>query len=349
MSIKKIDVGGEYDVIIDEDLLGRLGEFLPQDIVGERTAIIVTDSNVAPLYLETVKKSLAASYENVLDFVFPAGEHSKAPEILLNLVRFLAHQHVTRSDVIFALGGGVVGDLAGFAAGIYTRGIEYVGLPTSLLAAVDSSVGGKTAVDLPEGKNLIGVFKRPAAVICDIKTFDTLPALQFSCGMGEVIKYAFLSPGFADLIDGFCDNKADISELVSACVRIKSRVVSEDFLDKGARATLNFGHTIGHAVELLSDFSLTHGAAVAVGMAVLVRAEAPALYPRLSAWLSRFSLPERVGYAPEDILRAAKADKKRGSSGTTMVFPHENALGTVFLRKVTDEELLNIITRGIKL
>ncbi|MBQ2812197.1 MAG: 3-dehydroquinate synthase, partial [Clostridia bacterium] len=268
---KKIDVkaGKPYSVKIGKGLLDKAGE--EAKALGlDGKALIVSDDNVAALYIEKASAALEKSGFEVFSFVIPHGESSKSAENLLAILEFAAENAFSRTDTFFALGGGVVGDLCGFAAAVYMRGTNFVQLPTTLLAAVDSSVGGKTAIDLEAGKNLAGAFYQPKLVLCDTDTFDTLPDEEFSNGMAEVIKYGmFCDGGFLDILT---ESNTDIEEIVARCVAIKARVVEADEFDKGERMFLNFGHTVAHAVENLSGYTTPHGSAVAIGMAVITKA-----------------------------------------------------------------------------
>ena len=257
-----------YQVHIGTGLLDRAGE-LSAPLFSGRRAVIVSDSNVWPLYGARVLSSLERAGFQAEPFVFPAGEASKNPQTLLELISFLAGRALSRSDGVFALGGGVTGDMAGLAAALYLRGVPCVQLPTSLLAVVDSSVGGKTAVDLPAGKNLVGSFYQPHLVLIDPDTRATLPPRELSGGMGEVIKYAATFD--RDLWPLLEDTK-HLEQVVLRCLDLKRQVVQRDELDTGERMLLNFGHTLGHAIEKAQNFEgYIHGEAVAAGMCLMTR------------------------------------------------------------------------------
>ena len=244
-----------YPVIIGSNILPTLGQQVAQICAGTKAAII-SDTNVWPLYGSAVQKSLKEAGLTAVSYVFPAGEKSKNGRNYLNILDFLATNQLTRSDCIIALGGGVVGDISGFAAATYLRGISYIQIPTTLLAAVDSSVGGKTAIDLTAGKNLAGAFCQPKLVLCDTDTLSTLPEDIFRDGCAEVIKYAVLF---------------ERENVIARCIQWKAQVVEKDELDLGERMKLNLGHTMGHGIEILSNFSLSHGKAVAIGLAMICR------------------------------------------------------------------------------
>ena len=273
--MKRINVNAstKYDVKIGSGLLSSLGnEVAAVTKVG--VAAIVSDSNVWPFYGETAQKSLENSGFSVVSFVFPAGESSKSGAVYLDLMNFLAENHVTRSDCLIALGGGVVGDLTGFAAATFLRGIHYIQVPTTLLASVDSSVGGKTAINLDAGKNLAGAFYQPKLVLCDTDLLESLPKETFIDGCAEVIKYGVL---YDPELYAHLEEKGlffDRESVIARCVELKRDVVAEDEFDTGSRMKLNLGHTIGHGVEKGSNFTVSHGKAVAIGMAIVSRAAA---------------------------------------------------------------------------
>lgn len=253
-----------HDVLIEHGLIDRAGEMLAEVIKPCQT-MVVTDENVAPLYSGRVMSSLLeAGFEPAL-VVLPAGEATKCGTQYLALLEQFAEAGLTRSDLVVALGGGVIGDLAGFAAASYLRGVAVAQIPTTLLAAVDSSVGGKTAIDLKAGKNLVGAFHLPIRVLCDPDCLTTLPPEQLAVGMAESIKYGVLfdEPLFELLEHGA---PPDLTETITRCVAHKQAVVSRDFTDKGERQLLNLGHTFGHAIEACSGYTILHGEAVAIGM-----------------------------------------------------------------------------------
>jgi 3-dehydroquinate synthase len=282
-----------------------------------------------------------AGYETVV-FKARSGEKSKNAFTYIRLLEFLAEKGVTRSDVIVAFGGGVVGDLAGFAAATYMRGISYVQIPTTMLAAVDSSVGGKTAIDLDGGKNLAGAFHQPKIVLCDRSLLEMLPPRIFVEGCAEVIKYAVIADEglFRMLESGL---PLDLEETITRCVRIKRDIVCEDELETGERRLLSFGHTVGHAVERLSGYMMTHGNAISIGMAIEMLASvrmglcSDECYSDLVDLLHKFGLPYKTRYRADDIARAAMADNKRRNKKITMVFPRR--IGKCTLLDVEVEKL----------
>ena len=272
MKSVKISVSKEYEVLIGHGLINDCGELCRGVLAESVKAAVISDDNVAPLYLERVKAALEKAGFAVVSFVFPHGESSKNGGTYLEILNFLAENQITRTDALIALGGGVVGDITGFAAATYLRGIRFVQIPTSLLAMVDSSVGGKTAIDLPAGKNLAGAFCQPELVICDLDTLDTLSDAFFTDGCAEVIKYGILKD---EALFAHLEEKAqgfDREYVISRCVELKRDYVTEDEFDTGLRMMLNLGHTVGHAIEKLSAYSVPHGSAVAMGMAIIARA-----------------------------------------------------------------------------
>ncbi|HOU10994.1 MAG TPA: 3-dehydroquinate synthase [Clostridiales bacterium] len=323
----------DYGVLVGSGLLKEAGR-LCGDGAGKKAAI-VTDSKVGPLYAGALDNALREAGWEPCVFVFRQGERSKNMNTLGRLLEFLAASRLTRSDTVFALGGGVTGDLAGFAASVYLRGIPCVQLPTTLLAAIDSSVGGKTAVNLRAGKNLAGAFWQPERVICDCETFRTLDADTLADGMAEAVKYAMIRdrPLYDILMQG--DFLTDAERCVARCVAIKADIVSRDERDNGERLLLNFGHTAGHAVERASGFNITHGRAVAIGMVMAARAadrldlsDGNCAKPLVEA-LEKYGLPHTSPFDAETLARIALADKKRSGSNIRLVLPR--TVGESFL------------------
>jgi 3-dehydroquinate synthase len=336
-----------YDVRIDAGLLGKAGKA----IAGVRpggTVLVVTDQNVEALYAGALQQSLRDAGFRTEKFVFPAGERAKAPETLFSLLNAMAAFGMTRTDTVAALGGGVTGDLAGLAAALYMRGIGLVQLPTTLLAAVDSSVGGKTAVDLPAGKNLVGAFYQPHLVLCDTDTMKTLPAAERSNGAAEIIKYAFLRE---ESLLALLTQPERLAELIARCVAVKRDIVRADERDTGCRQLLNFGHTVGHAVEQCSGFTVPHGSAVAVGMAVMTRACvrrglcAPDCLTRLYEALAQCSLPASTSFSADALFSAMLRDKKRENETVTLVICR--AVGRCELLRVPVAEAREFLAEGL--
>ena len=347
----------EYDVTIGPGLLRECGTRL-RGAVPLCHMAVVTDSNVAPLYLKTVKDSLLEAGYQVSTYMFPAGEEHKNFDTLSGILEFLAEEHLTRTVCVAALGGGVTGDMAGLAAALYLRGVKYVQLPTTLLSAVDSSVGGKTAIDLKAGKNLAGAFLQPSAVICDTNCLETLPPEVSADGAAEAIKTAVLSDaGLFNAIEDGMFMMTDTAAIIAHCVQYKAGVVERDEKEQGERKLLNLGHTVGHAIEKCSDFTIPHGHAVAAGLAVMARASKRLgwmLEEGINAWtadricsaLRLTGLPISTEYSPEVLAQAALSDKKRAGDSITIVVPRE--IGNCELKKIHVSELEAIIRAGLE-
>ncbi len=321
-----VSASRDYEVLISRGLLDRAGELL-RPITRAETAVIVSGDKVWPLYGRRLVTSLEDSGFRVLSFVIPLGEQRKNLETYGQLLRFLSENRLTRGDVLIALGGGVAGDLTGFAAATYQRGMDYVQVPTTLLAMVDSSVGGKTAVNLETGKNQVGAFYQPCAVLCDPALLESLPEEERLCGCGEVIKYGVLGDAaFFEKLEK-SGVREDLEHVIETCVMMKRDIVARDEFDRGQRRLLNLGHTFGHAVEAVSGFQIPHGQAVAIGLAIICRASAakgimdPAQAERVIALLRRTGLPTETEYAPEELIAALHTDKKILGQTLNLVVP----------------------------
>lgn len=343
-----------YPITFYSDFSGLSREVESLENRGKRLCI-VTDSHVAPLYLETVKKELEKTGREIYSYILPAGEENKNLEEIQGIYEFLINNHFDRKDLLAALGGGVVGDMTGFSAATYLRGIDFIQIPTTLLAQVDSSIGGKTGVDFKQYKNMVGAFHQPLLVYMNVATLKTLSDREFACGMGEVIKHglirsreynSWLTEHSGEILSR--EEKTCQEMIYQSCV-IKKTVVENDPTEKGERAVLNMGHTVGHAVEKLKDFTMPHGQCVAVGCMA-------------SAWLSRkkgllsneeyletaeqmklFGLPLAVeGLSAKDILDTTKSDKKMEKGHIKFVLMEKPGYAVVDTG-VTDEELLEAI------
>ena len=349
MKTVHIDASRSYDVRIGRGLLDDCGRQIAER-VRSASAAVVADDTVYALYGERVCASLEAAGVRTVCYVFPHGEKSKNLLEYAKILNFLAENRVTRADALIALGGGVTGDLGGFAAATYLRGIPFVQLPTTLLAAVDSSVGGKTAVDLPAGKNLAGAFYQPELVLCDLDTLDSLPREIFLDGCAEVIKYAVLGSRelFALLAD--IPSGKGLEEVTARCVEMKRDFVQSDELDRGARQMLNLGHTFGHAVEASSRFTLSHGKSVAIGMAMILRAAcsrglcSAETRDAVIALLQRYGLPTECPYPADMLLGALSADKKIFGTRLNLVVPTD--IGACRLLPVGVDELSGWLRDG---
>ena len=345
--MKKIHVktGTEYNVLIGENLLNDTGA-LVSEVKKPCKAAIISDDKVYSLYGKVVENSLEKSGFEVVSYYFENGEKSKNLATFGNILEFLAESKLTRTDIIIALGGGVVGDMAGFCASVYLRGIDFVQIPTTLLAAVDSSVGGKTAIDLEHGKNLAGAFHQPILVICDTKAFDTLDSRQISCGMAEVIKYGIIcDKELFEMLEN--DDTPDYTTLSARCISIKRDIVEKDEFEHGDRKLLNLGHTLGHAVEKHSEFKLTHGEAVAVGMMMISLIAEKQGYAkenisvRLEKLLYKNGLPTKYNIANQQLFNIATGDKKVSGGSITAVIPQ--SIGHCLLEKMSLEEFRTLI------
>ncbi|MHB1316016.1 MAG: 3-dehydroquinate synthase [Christensenellales bacterium] len=331
-----------YDVLIGKGLLKEAGKTIAR-MIQPCTAAIITDDNVERLYGAQTTAVLHAAGFRPLVYAFKSGEDSKNLTVYTELLEFLAENNVTRSDIIIALGGGVVGDMAGFCASTYLRGIRYVQIPTTFLSAIDSSVGGKTGVNLKAGKNLAGVFYQPELVCCDISLLNTLPEKYFADGIAEAVKYGMIADENLFHMVSSLEMRTQLEEITERCVQIKNGLVSLDEFDKGARQLLNFGHTLGHAIEKCSNFTVTHGHAVGIGMVATAKAayaqgisEQDCTEPIKEALLCH-GLPVDLPYPVETLLPAIMNDKKRAGDSITLVVPKK--IGCCILHKISVSQL----------
>lgn len=347
----RISASREYDVIVERGILGDLGKFARRAVSGSaKIAAVVSDDRVFELYGKRACDALQEAGFRVVSFVFPHGEQSKTLAVYGEIVHFLSENHLTRSDFLVALGGGIPGDITGFAAATYQRGIPFIQIPTTLLAAVDSSVGGKTAVNLETGKNQVGCFYQPSLVLCDPEVLKTLPEEEYRCGCAEVIKYGILGNAefFRELRERPIKNQ--LERVITTCVSMKRDIVAEDEFDRGKRQLLNLGHTIGHAIEACSGFKILHGEAVAAGMALIARAAfqkgicgAETVEAILSV-LKEYGLPTGTDFSAEELLRAVMSDKKMNGDRITLVLPEK--IGKCRLEELPAEQLESFIHAG---
>ena len=317
----RVNASTRYDVLIGNGLLEQTGNILTPVIEKCKIAVI-TDDIVDKLYSEKVINSLIqAGYETV-KYVFANGEGSKNLNTYGEILNFLAENQLTRTDAVVALGGGVVGDMAGFAASTYLRGIKYVQIPTTLLAQIDSSVGGKTAIDLKSGKNLVGAFCQPSAVICDVEALKTLPQDVFNDGMGEMVKYAVLDKRIFELCNR---EEKSLTELIYLCVDYKRMIVEQDEFEGGKRRLLNLGHTPAHGIERLSNYTIPHGKAVVMGLGIILNASLKhgyidqKVYSALKSVVENCAGSQSAPYPIEEICSACLTDKKRSGDYITLV------------------------------
>lgn len=344
-----------YPIYFEEDF-SRLADGMRKEGLSGKMLCIVSDSHVAPLYRDAVRNALEEVSDQIFTFVFEAGEKSKNLNTVQELYVSLIQHGLDRKGLLVALGGGVVGDLTGFGAATYLRGVDFIQIPTTLLAQVDSSVGGKTGVDFQQYKNMVGAFHQPRLVYMNMNTLKSLPDAEFACGMGEVLKTGLICD--KELFRGVCANyealkgREDLSVLSSSirrCCEIKAGVVERDPKEQGERALLNLGHTVGHAVEKLKNFQLLHGQCVGIGLiaaaflsmrrGLLTEKE----YQEICNGCQLFDLPSRVdGLTAEEILGATKKDKKMEHGQIKFILM--NGIGQSFIDKtVTDEEMKNAI------
>jgi len=343
-----------YEVIVGHDILRRAGEFISQVLPASRCALI-TDSNIAPLYAETVEASLEAAGFEVTTIVVPPGEPSKALGFIEEVCDQMIEAGLDRRSMVVALGGGVIGDLAGFVASIFYRGIPHVQIPTTVVAQVDSSLGGKTGVNSRKGKNLLGAFHQPSLVITDVNTLDTLPKREFNEGFGEIIKHAAIRDA-AMLEELLAPGRPDLGALISRNVKIKARIVAEDEFERhGLRALLNFGHTIGHAIENAAGYGrYLHGEAISLGLVAAARISvkkadlAADAADKIIAALKAYNLPTTLpaDITTDSLLAALSRDKKFESGAIRFVVVPE--LGEAFVSKDVTEEDLREAIEGLR-
>lgn len=344
-----------YDIILTDSF-----DMLPQKLCGlgceAKKLCIVTDSNVAPLYLKEVEALAASCSRKVTSYVFPAGEENKNLDTVRGIYEHLIENHFDRKDYLIALGGGVVGDLCGFAAATYLRGVDFIQIPTTLLSQVDSSIGGKTGVDFDSYKNMVGAFHMPKLVYENVSTLKTLPKIQYSAGMGEVIKHGLIRDEeyyewLLENLDPIMEREPSVcKKMIQGSNRIKREVVEIDPTEQNERATLNFGHTLGHAVEKLMGFSLLHGHCVALGAlaAMDICLERGLIdkteMDRFHAAMKRCGMPDRIsGLSVSDILAATKNDKKMEAG--VIKFILLDGIGHAFIdRSVTEDEMKHALS-----
>ena len=342
METVEVKVQPSYQVKIEKGLLAQVGKEIAAKFPKARITV-VTDDTVWGLWGTALEASLQAADRSFEVFSFTPGEGSKTLATVEGILTKLAQAQMTRSDILLAFGGGIVGDITGFSASIWLRGISFVQIPTTLLAAVDSSVGGKTGVNLLGIKNQVGSFHQPALVLCDPEVFSTLPPRTYADGMAEVIKYGVIyDRAFLESLMG----EEEICHLVRRCVQMKADVVAEDERDLGARQLLNLGHTAAHAIEKRSGGSISHGHAVAMGMVLVTKAALRIgfcqedLLPLLTSLLERYGLPTECPYAPEDLAPLMGNDKKRSGDRIHLILP--KAAGDCRRYEVKQEDVLSL-------
>lgn len=350
MEIVRVTASKEYNVNIGSGFLDSIGEKI-KEVKRPCRVVLISDDTVSSLYGERVKMSLTDSGYSVCEFIVPHGEESKSFENYEKILEYCAENSITRTDLFVALGGGVVGDLTGFVASTYLRGVDFVQIPTTVLAMVDSSVGGKTAINLKAGKNLCGAFYQPIAVFADCETLKTLPQETFNEGCAEIIKYGMILD--KDFLAFLQTNeiKENIEYVIKRCVEIKRDVVSRDEFEKGERKLLNFGHTIGHAIEKCSNLTISHGNAVAIGMVIATKGAFEVGMSEedfsdvLLPILKKNNLPTTCEFSAEELYSASLSDKKRSFDTMSLIVPEE--LGLCKIMKLPVEDLQNFIEKGM--
>lgn len=339
----RVNTSKSYDVAIGSGILADFGNAIAALPKKYDKLAIISDDTVYSLYGKAAMDSLSYAGFSAVEFVFPHGEASKSLSTLENACGFLSDNFITRKSLLIALGGGVTGDLAGFVAAIFQRGIDFIQIPTTFLAAIDSSVGGKTAVNIPAGKNLLGAFWQPELVWCDIDTLSTLDEDIFRDGIAEAVKYGcILDKDLFGKIEafGFHDR---LAEIIARCVELKAEVVSKDEREGGLRAILNFGHTLGHGIEKLSGFQISHGKAVAMGMALIARAGESAGLTESGTTAQIVEILEANGlsticpYPITDVIKASLGDKKRDGGKMNLILL--KSIGEAFIHPVAIDKL----------
>ena len=332
-----VETGKAYDVLVEKGISRQISKLIESEKYDK--IAVITDEKVGKLYADKIASEVNA----VAVLTFPCGEKHKTMDTVSDLLEKLARLKLTRGDLIVALGGGIVGDVAGFTAACFLRGIKFVQIPTTLLAMVDSSVGGKTGVNLTSGKNLAGAFHQPSAVLCDSEFLKTLPDEEIKNGLGEVIKYGCIEDKslFETLEKGGLDN---IDEIIARCVSIKADIVSRDEFDNGDRQKLNFGHTLGHAVEKATDFKIPHGQAVGIGMVLITRwAEEKGLTKkgcanRIQNLLEKLGMPYEIDVDIKSLWQITSNDKKKRGKKLTLVIIKD--IGESYLYETDADKLL---------
>ena len=334
----KVNASKNYDIILSDNL----SQFsLMASHVNGSNVLIVTDDNVNALYGGALDNYFTG--KNVFTYVLPHGEENKNGENYFKIINFLAENGFTRNDAVVTFGGGVVGDIGAFVASTYMRGITLIAVPTTLLSAVDSSVGGKTGIDLPSGKNLCGTFYQPNAVYINVNFLKTLPNREVVSGMGEVIKYAFLS----DTVNSELISKGVTKELIYNCLQIKANVVNNDEFENGLRMILNLGHTVGHAIESLSGYNYSHGECVAKGINYAIKLSKKVLNlsdnvtTKLYGVLNLYNFDLTCNFTAKELVNQIKKDKK--STGDSVNFVLVEDVAKPVIKKISYTELENLL------
>ncbi len=348
-----VNTGRPYDVVIRRGILNDCGKMIREILPKAARCVIVSDSNVAPLYAENVRDSLVSAGYAAYIHVFPAGEENKRLPAVVGMYEAFKGAELTRSDFAVALGGGVTGDMCGFAAATYLRGIDFIQIPTTVLSQNDSSVGGKTGIDLDCGKNLVGSFHQPRLVLIDSATLSTLPRRYVTDGFGEIIKHGCIkSAQLFELLEKHGTDPDMIEELTARSIEIKAGVVERDERESGERMLLNFGHTMGHAIEKCACYKgIAHGEAVGVGMLIMARAgeaaglSARGVSDRIARLLEKCGMPTKCGFTTGQLCSAAMLDKKRRGEFMNIVLLRD--IGDSFVHKIRCDGLPDFIRKGM--
>lgn len=348
-NVKKINfkTNFPYEILIDNNLIRKSGDYIKK-FSSAKQVLIITDNIVNELYSGDLTDSLIDNGFEVFLFVLSHGESSKTLLSVERIYSFLIKNKFTRSDLIVALGGGIVGDIAGFVAATYMRGVDLVNIPTTLLSQIDSAIGGKNGVNLAHGKNLIGTFYQPKLVLVDIGALSTLSKQSLSDGMAEAIKYGLIrSKSLFNMIKS-CELEDILTDLIFECISIKQALVEQDELEHGDRRLLNFGHTLGHAIEKFYSFSkYTHGQAISIGMAYTVRSgenlavTKSGTYEELISVLQKYNLPYEIDCDMEKLAEIAKADKK--ATGEFFDIVLIKSIGEGFVKRIKKDDLKKYI------
>lgn len=362
-----VSASKKYDVIMDKGIFAEAGSYIKKALgmdkknlsnpLNTKKICIVTDATVAPLYAEknqALVKSLTESGFEVYKYTFPGGEKYKTMGTVSKILEYLADNKFTRSDLLLALGGGITGDITGFTAATYLRGIDYIQVPTTLLATVDSSVGGKTGVNLVSGKNLAGAFWQPRLVLFDPNTLSTLSQDLKLDGIAEAVKAGMIADStILELVEDHpkLDDYEFLTKLASLAIEVKRKIVEEDEREKGNRQLLNFGHTLAHAIEKCSEYSISHGHAVAMGMAIVSKAtdslswNKEKCYEKIIKILEKFNFPLNCPFNSKELTEAATQDKKIRSGNITLIIPYKT--GECRLKTIPVDELEHFIFTGL--
>lgn len=350
MKILNINTKSPYNVIIRDNILKDIG-YIVKEIKDYKKICIISDSNVAPIYSKCVISSLESFGIKTCLFVFKAGEESKNLNTINDMYSFFCKNDLTRSDLLIALGGGVTGDMTGFAAATYLRGIDYIQIPTSLLAQIDSSIGGKTGVDIDYGKNLVGAFHQPQLVVIDSDVLSTLDDYYFFDGLAEAVKYGCIKSERLFRHLQYCQPKYFVDNLIYDCLNIKRSLVEKDEFETSKRILLNFGHTIGHAIEKIYNYKkFSHGRAVAIGMSMITKVSErhgltdKGTYKKLTDLLKKHNLPVSDNCSLLDIVKYSSSDKKNIGSNLNLVLIKN--IGNSFVHSIDKNSFLKFLESG---